>query len=395
MKLLLILLSALLITAGVTLLALNNPGYVMLGFGTTSLEMPLIDFLVLLALVFVALYFIIRFISMLRRTPRAIRGLRENKQASKLQKGLSQGLLEMAEGNWSRAEKQLVNCADQSESGMLNYLAAAHSAQRLNDHDRRDEYLRQASQLNPKAKVAVGLTQAELQLRAEQYEEALATLRQLEEISPKHPQVQKQLARLQHQLGEWEGLGELLPLLGKNPMVSEAEFKQLEADMAIALMQQHADKKAYTELEAVWEGLSRTARAQPRVIATYGELLIARGASDRVEPVLRKALNAQWSNTLAAVYGQLQLSQPNAALKQAEKWLQEHPDSAELLMATAHLSAEARLWGQARSLYQESLNLKPQPRTYAYLAELLEAMGEPEAAKSAYQTGLSLAVKTA
>lgn len=147
-------------------------------------------------------------------------------------------------------------------------------------------------------------------------------------------------------------------------------------------------------MDDVWKTLSKTAKLQPEVVAVYGRQLIARGGSERAEPIIRKSLNTQWNDELAAVYGQLQPRQPKSALKQTEKWLQDHPDSAELLMATARLSAEARLWGQARSLYQESLNIKPQPRTYAYLAELLETMGEDDAAKNAYQTGLNLVTRS-
>lgn len=393
MKILLILLTVMLITAAVTLLALNNPGYVMLGYGKTSLEMPLIDFLVLLSLLFIALYFLVRVLSVMRKTPKVLRGRRDAKHASKLQKGLSQGLIEMAEGNWSKAEKHLISSADQGETGMLNYLAAAHSAQRQNNSHRRDEYLRQASEVNPKAKIAVGLTQAELQIRDKQYEEALATLVQLDELAPKHPHVQKQLAKLQHQLQEWEKLQPMLAALSKNPIVSSEEYTRIEKDAAIGMLQKSAAGMGSADVDQIWGTLSKTARLNPDVVAVYCKQLVAQGASERAEPIIRKSLNAQWDDALAAIYGQLSLKNPKSALKQTEKWLQDRSDSAELLMAAARLSAEARLWGQARSLYQESLSLKAKPQTYAYMAELLESMGEEDAARNAYQTGLGLAIQ--
>ncbi|WP_399361225.1 heme biosynthesis HemY N-terminal domain-containing protein [Thiohalobacter thiocyanaticus] len=42
---------------------------------------------------------------------------------------LNQGLLALSEGDWPRAEKLLVEHADDSESPLLNYLAAARAAQ--------------------------------------------------------------------------------------------------------------------------------------------------------------------------------------------------------------------------------------------------------------------------
>ena len=394
MKVLLILLAVLLITAVVTLLALNNPGYVMLGYGKTSLEMPLIDFLVILAGVFLAFYFLVRFLTLMRKTPKKLRGLREKKQINKSRKGLTHGLIEMAEGNWARAEKQLVSSAKTGDTAMLNYLAAAHSAQRQNASDRRDEYLRLASETRPDARVAVGLTQAELQIRQKQYEEALASLQQLEEIAPRHPQVQKQLAKLLYQLQDWDRLYEMLPLLNKNPIITTEALNKIQKDVAVGLIEQTGQTGDAAELDELWKKLPKSAKQQAEAIATYARQLIRMGGSERAEPLLRKSLNHQWDDRLAAVYGLLQLNNPKPALKQTEKWLHDHSDSADLLMAAARFSAQAKLWGQARSLYQESLNLKPQPRTYAFMGELLETMGEAEAARTAYKTGLRLVTQS-
>ncbi|HID82952.1 MAG TPA: heme biosynthesis protein HemY [Chromatiales bacterium] len=390
MRVLFILLAVLLVTAVVTLLALNNPGYVMLGYGKTSLEMPLIDFLVILAGAFLAFYFLVRFLTLMRKTPKKLRGLREKKQINKSRKGLTHGLIEMAEGNWAKAEKQLVSSAKTGDTAMLNYLAAAHSAERQNASDRRDEYLRLASETSPDARVAVGLTQAELQIRQKQYEEALASLQQLEEIAPKHPQVQKQLAKLLYQLQDWDRLYEMLPGLNKNQIITTEEFNKIQKDVATGLIEQTGQTGDAAGLDELWKNLPKSAKQEAEIIAAYTRQLIRVGGSERAEPLLRKSLNHQWDDRLAAVYGLLQLNNPKPALKQTEKWLHDHSDSADLLMAAARFSAQAKLWGQARSLYQESLNLKPQPRTYAFMGELLETMGEAEAARTAYQTGLKL-----
>lgn len=394
MKILLTLLAVLLITAIVTLLALDNPGYVMLAYGKTSLEMPLIDFLVILAVAFLAFYFLIRLLTMMRVIPKKFRGMREKKQADKSRKGLAQGLIEMAEGNWARAEKQLVSSAKTGDTAMLNYLAAAHSAQRQNAIDRRDEYLRLASEISPDTRVAVGLTQAELQIRQKQFEEALASLQQLDEIAPKHPQVQKQLAKLLYQLQDWNRLYEMLPALNKNPIITTDELNKIQKDAAAGLMQELGETGDAARLDEVWKQLPKSAKQQAETVAVYTQQLIQKGASERAEPILRKHLNQEWDDSLAAVYGQLQLNNPKPSLKQTEKWLNDHSDSAELLMAAARFSAQTRLWGQARSLYQESLTIKPQPRTYAFMGELLETMGESEAARTAYQTGLELVTQS-
>jgi HemY protein len=392
MKLLLTLIAVLLITAVVTLLAMNKPGYVMLAFGKTSVEMPLIDFIVLLLGVFVLLYALIRFLLVLKKTPRALRRRREGRRDVKYRQGMVKGLVEMAEGNWAKAERRLVATAGKgSEPALLNYLAAAHSAQRQHANDRRDEYLRLASEASPEAEVAVGLTQAELQVRARQYEEALATLKHLQEIAPRHPHVLKQLARLRYELKEWPALMEMLPQLHKSPVLQPEEVSKFEAAAVSGMMRKAGQTGDLEQLQALWKHLPKNARQEVAILEAYGCELLRLGDIATAEPLLRKQLNEAWDDRLGRLYAQLKLENPKAALGYAEKWLEKYSANPVLLATAGRLNAQAKLWGRARSLYQESLNLKPEPRTYAYLGELLETMGEAEAARTAYQTGLRLA----
>ena len=55
------------------------------------------------------------------------------------------------------------------------------------------------------ADIAVGVVQAELQLDADQKEQALATLQHLREVSPKHPYVLQLLQNLYSEMNQWQG----------------------------------------------------------------------------------------------------------------------------------------------------------------------------------------------
>ena len=91
----------------------------------------------------------------------------------------------MSEGRFEQAEKILLKQVSHSDTELLNYLMAARSAQQQGAYDRRDEYLRLAHKAMPSADIAIGITQAELQLSHNQYEQALATLNHLSSIAPK------------------------------------------------------------------------------------------------------------------------------------------------------------------------------------------------------------------
>ena len=112
-------------------------------------------------------------------------------------------MIAVAEGNLARGEKLLGRAASTSDSPLFNYLQAARAAHLQGKDERRDEWLKLAYEQTPEAANAVLLKQAEFQLDREQYEQALATLRRIEENSKDHSHALALLARLYFKLGDW------------------------------------------------------------------------------------------------------------------------------------------------------------------------------------------------
>jgi len=389
MKFLLTLFAILLVAVVIANLAVTEPGYVLLSYGKSSIELPLIDFLVALLLLFFLSYLLIRFLLGLRRTPAGLKKLNANRKSTNSRKGLLQGLIEMAEGNWQKAEKHLVRSAGNSDLPVLSYLAAAHAAQRQENPDRRDDYLRMASQSDPKAEVAIGLAQAELQIRSKQFEEALATLQHLESQAPKHRFVKKLLARLHYEMKNWDALKTLIPDLRKQQTVTEKELLKFETATYAAQLRQTDSLK---ETESIWQSLSKDSRNQPQLAQHYFKALIRFGESEKAEQLLRKSLNQNLDNRLLETYGSLELKNPQQALMHTGQWLEKTPDNPVLLTAAARLSTSAKLWGKARSLLRESINVKPSAMAWQTLADLESHLGEQEAAKQSYAQGLKLLI---
>jgi HemY protein len=74
------------------------------------------------------------------------------------------------------------------------------------------------------------------------------------------------------------------------------------------------------------------------------------------------------------------LPDPLAPLDRAEGWLRQRPEDPDLLAACARLSLRAELFGKARSYLEASLARRPTAENSLILAELLEDLGEHEAA---------------
>ena len=138
---------------------------------------------------------------------------------------------------------------------MLNHLIAARASFRLGDVDEARHQLGLAETIDVDAGIAVELTQAELQLTAGQYEQALATLVRARANASKHPYVLELLARAHFQLEDWEALKQLLPDLKKHDLGSSSQLVTIERATWLGLMAAAVaapDSKA--ALEATWAG---------------------------------------------------------------------------------------------------------------------------------------------
>ena len=253
--------------AGIGVVLSRDTGYVLLSFGNYTVEMSLALLLLLLATLFVALYFGIRLVVRTLHLPHDVRLWKQRRGSRMAQQAMTRGLLEMSEGNWRSAEKRLVRFADRSETPLLNYLAAARAAQLQSAHDRRDQYIRLAHECMPSADVAVSLTQAELQLADHQLEQALATLKHLRSVAPRHTYVLRLLRRLYEQLGDWEHLRELLPELRRRKVEDETDLQRLEVRTHRALLEHAFLANDERRLSMAWADVPRALRDDPQVLA--------------------------------------------------------------------------------------------------------------------------------
>jgi HemY protein len=300
----------------------------------------------------------------------------------------TKGLIQVAEGNFSRGEKLLTRGVNRADAPLLNYLAAARAAQLQGDAERRDKWLRLAYEETPDAAHAVLLTQAELQLAAEEYEQALATLRRLMEEAPNHSQALFLLGRLYRELEDWEQLGELLPKLKKQARIPAETLQEWTREVHRRKLEQAGDDP--TGVTAVWKQIPRALRDDDVLIGAYVDALARAGGEEAAEAELRRRLRSRWSPALARLYGRLETADAGRQLRHAESWLKQHGEDAELLQAAGRLCMRQELWGKARSYLETALAIGPTPETYELYGRLLTRLGEGEAAADAYRSGLTM-----
>ena len=397
MKLLAITVITLILAVSIALFALENPGYILIAVGKWTLESTLAFAVVVLLAAFITSYYTIRFISRMRRVPGGLRFWQQRRRERKAMLSLTRGLIDLAEGHWEAAEKRVTRYVKEGHAPLLNYLAAARAAQGLGADQRRDHYLKLAHESHDGADIAVGLTQAELQLQHNQLEQALATLTHLQQLAPKHSQVLKVLAALYQQLGDWERLLELMPMLTRRKIFSSEELDKLNHQAYLSLLnsfvRQEKQKKEdnIQALSSTWLRIPKHYQHDKEILLAYVQRMLEFRGNHQVEPLIRYALKHRRDEQLIKLYGLVEGTDISKQLSVAEGLLAGHEGDAVALLTAGRLSLRNKLWGKARSYLEASVNAKATAEAYNELGHLLEQLGEQELASSCYEKGLRLA----
>ena len=176
MRLLALIIVSLLLAVGIGNYAENDAGQMLITISGWTIQTSFSFFVISIIVIFLLLHFLMRLLSRFWNMPRQLGSWKQDRHQYLSEKYLSRGLMALVEGNWNKAEVSLTKGAPHSKSPLVNYLAAARAAQQLGEVERRDSYLMQAYKDDPDAEVAIGLVQAELQIKQQQTEQALATL---------------------------------------------------------------------------------------------------------------------------------------------------------------------------------------------------------------------------
>ncbi len=362
---------------------LRDRGLVVIGWREYVLETSVPVLLMALVVLYAAVRGAVALYRAPRRLGEALAARRERVAGGRL----TQGLIRIAEGDWRGAERLLTRGLKASDAPLANYLLAARAADRQGAPDRRDRWLALAAERVPDAGDAVKLTEAELALDAGDAARALAALAPVLRERPEHPAALVLAARAHRARGDRDRLLELLPRLA-HARLGTAE---LEAIAGEALDAGAASELTEQTLDALWRALPAALRAAPPLVAKRALALDRLGRGDDAERELKAALKRDWQTPLVDAYGEVRSSSPGKQLRQAEAWLEEHPEDAALLTTAAKLCIANELWGKALSYLESSLAIAPSADGYALYGRLLGQLGETERAALAFRSGLKLA----
>lgn len=383
-KLFFVALLALVLGVGIVALIETEPGYLLVAYGGYTVETSFWVGIVLIAVAVLVLYALVRFLHRLFTSPRSLLNWasgRRNDQSARL---TNRGLVNYIEGNWSSARRQLLRGAKHSKMPLMNHLIAARASYRLEDHAAMRDQLAAAAISNDEASIAVDLTQAELQLQGEQYEQALATLVSARKHASRNPYVLHLLCRAHEGLGDAQAVLGLLPELRKHRLRPDREIDDLEEKAYGALLDEATETGDTARLQALWKKAPARLHNESSAQLRYLEALVACGATDQVEKTIVKTLKKRWDPQLVRLYGRIPRESANKPLARAEGWLKQRADDPDLLLCLGRLALQERLWQQAREYMERSHKLRPSEEACLELGRLLAAAGEHAAASQAF-----------
>jgi HemY protein len=372
----------------------EEAGYVLISFHHWVVETSLLGFVLALIAGLAALYVGFRLFVGGVRLPARVRQALERRRREKAQVSFEEGLLQLLEGNWKRAEVELVRRAADHHAAHLNYLGAARAAQRLGAGDRRDHYLRLATEHSPERAFATLLTQAELQRERGEYALARDTALSLRGLEPRHPYAVELLAEAYQALGAWEPLRVLLQDAELRALLPAARAHDWYVQALGKRLREAQGEARLDHFKALWTAAPREFRGVPLLRRVYAQGLARLNAQAEALALVAETLNREWDGELATLYGELHAEDPLAQLAAIEGWLNKYGERPELLITAGRACLRNKLWGKARSYLEAVVRVAPTPAAYLALAQLCEQTQNPAEAQKFYRQGAELAASS-
>ncbi|MFB3948156.1 heme biosynthesis HemY N-terminal domain-containing protein [Aeromonas veronii bv. sobria] len=365
--------------------ASGNKGYVLIALGNYTIESSVTSAVILAVLFYGALLIVEWLLGRVFGLRRKTLGWYGSRRRRKANQQTVAATLAMAEGHYSQAEKLMIKGASNSDTPLLNYLSAAKAAQARGDDVRRDQYLQKAQEENPKAELALTLTQTQLQIEQGQYDTALAMLESVYALNPRHPMVLDQLRQVHLARHDWAALCDLIPTLHKVGKLTPKQEEELLQQAWNGRLQQAASK--LETLKAVWQELPRKLRLEPELLASYGDLLRGLGADSEAASLWQEALRKQAMPQLLSRLPKLKLDnyQPLLAL------LQKQQGQPEVDNALAQLYLLAGQLDEAQKLLEQQVEKAPSAAVYHALGQVMDKRRLTNKANEYYRQALELA----
>jgi HemY protein len=367
---------------GIAVTARFNPGNVVLFYPPHRIDLSLNLFVVLVALLFLLLYWLVRAINATLDMPERVAAYRLRKREREGNKGLRDALKALFEGRFGHAEKAAIRAAELPENEGVAALIGARAAHRMREPARRDAWLAGVAHDNA-LKTARLMTVTELRVDEHQPEAALEAVAELNASGQRHIHALQWSLKANQQARNWPEVLRLVRILDKRKALRELSYEAL-------LSEGTHDAES---IRRVWATVPAEDRTKAYIAARAAAAFNARALHDEARAIAEGALRAGWDERLVRAYRESAGPSGSAGLlaqiENCETWLKERPNDPELALTLGSLCLRQKLWGKAQRYLEQALSDVTDPamvqQAHLKLAQMHEALGQPEEAAAHYR----------
>lgn len=355
-------------------LLVQDPGYVLVRYGGRDYTTTLFGATLIVGGTVLALWLAWKVLSL---PFVAVRTHRQRQARARL----GEGLLAAEHGHWGRAEKALALACESTDASPVARLAAARVARERGDLEQARRHVEPLAATAP-ATHAIAL--AELAQAEDRHLDALAAL----DVPAAQPLPPRGLLLRAQSLVALGRAGEAYGLLGalrQQQALPPERISALEAEWAEAGLRQAADANVLADH---WDALPKPLKNSAPIVAAYAQRAAALRWDEAAASSIEHALDAQWDESLVALYGRLPIGRLAERRAQAERWLAAHPDSPALLVTLARLAMAQGQWPQAEGYLHRALAQGAGAEAWEELGHGFARTGDDERARRSYANAL-------
>jgi len=359
-----------------------NDGNVAFFVPPYRIDLSLNFFLLLLALLLLAVYLAARLAHALAEFPRRVAAYRVSRDVMGSLQALRVALLALLEGRFARVERAARDAQASPDSAALAALLAARAAHRMQEYGRRDEWLRQA-EADHGVQMARLVSSAEMFTETRETERAQEAIAEMQRSGGRHIHASRIALGVNAQAHRWDEVLKGVRLLGKRRALHEASADGYRlAAYRGRLADHHLDAD---DLVAECRRIPADEMRRPELAAEAARLLAAAGRGEVAAELIEAALAEGWDTRLVELYGRIDAPPYRARIERASAWLAGHANDPALLRALGLLCEREQLWGKAIGYLTESARRRPHAETSLALARIAETTGDEPVARQHYR----------
>jgi HemY protein len=375
---------------GLAVAARFNPGNVVFFYPPYRVDLSMNFFILLTGLLFVLLYGLLKAIRITKNMPAKVARYRREKREREGNLAFREALKAFFEGRFGHAERAASRASLAPDNAGLAALLGARAAHRLQETERRDQWLATAGE-DASLKTAKLMTVIELLVDEERPEAALDAVKELNASGTRHIHALRLALKANQRAQNWPEVLRLTRSLDKNKALHPVLSKRLrELAYEDVLTDRNQDAEA---LRRIWSEIPAQERLQPFIALRAANAFNARGLHDDAAKIVEAALTVEWDSRLVHAYRKSAAIEGSPKLlsqiEKCEEWLAKRPADAELALTLGTLCLKQKLWGKAQRYLEQSLSdaidAETIRETHLKLAHLHESLNQPIEAASHFR----------